>query len=186
MTPAQAKRLAADPDVADVQQSLMVYATEGGSQLDPPSWGLDAVDGKQDKAYNYPGTGAGVTAYVIDSGARFSRQTFEGRASSGYDFLDNDTDAADCFGHGTHVAGAIAGKEYGVIAQERGGRLCLATEEERGFQGGGVRNRFSARATTCDHVSSALQTSTTAASRPTAASSARAVARLVSRTTCVA
>ncbi|MBB5935045.1 S8 family serine peptidase [Streptomyces zagrosensis] len=119
MTPAQAKRLAADPDVAYVQKSLMVRAAEGGSQPNPPSWGLDAVDGKQDKAYNYPGTGAGVTAYVIDSGARASHQTFEGRASSGYDFLDNDTDTSDCYGHGTHVAGTIAGKEYGVAKKAK-------------------------------------------------------------------
>ncbi|MBB5935043.1 S8 family serine peptidase [Streptomyces zagrosensis] len=119
MTPTQAKRLAADPDVAYVQQSLMVHATEGGSQSKPPSWGLDAVDGKQDEAYNYPGTGAGVTAYVIDSGTRFSHQTFEGRATSGYDFLDNDADASDCYGHGTHVAGTIAGKEYGVAKKAK-------------------------------------------------------------------
>ncbi len=66
MTPGQGKRLAADPEVAYVQQSLTVRATGGGSQPNPPSSGLDAVNGKQDKAYEYPGTGAGVTAYVID------------------------------------------------------------------------------------------------------------------------
>ncbi|MFE6775495.1 PKD domain-containing protein [Streptomyces sp. NPDC057702] len=119
LTPAQAGRLAADPAVAYVQQSLMVRATEGGSQPNPPSWGLDAVDGKQDKTYTYPGTGAGVTAYVIDTGARFSHQTFGGRASSGYDFIDNDADAADCSGHGTHVSGTIAGKGYGVAKQAK-------------------------------------------------------------------
>ncbi|MFF5715817.1 S8 family serine peptidase [Streptomyces buecherae] len=119
LTATQAKRLAADPAVEYVQQSLMARASEGGSQPSPPSWGLDAIDGKQDKAYAYPGTGAGVTAYVIDTGARFSHKTFEGRASSGYDFIDDDTDAADCSGHGTHVAGTVAGKEYGVAKQAK-------------------------------------------------------------------
>ncbi|HHF3049234.1 TPA: S8 family serine peptidase, partial [Vibrio alginolyticus] len=33
---------------------------------------------------------------------------------SGYDFVDNDADASDCNGHGTHVAGTIGGSLYGV------------------------------------------------------------------------
>jgi len=119
MSADEAERLAADPAVEYVQQSLMVRAAESGTQPNPPSWGLDAVDGEQDDAYDYPGTGAGTTAYVIDTGIRFSHSTFEGRASSGYDFIDDDTDASDCSGHGTHVAGTIGGKEYGVAKQTK-------------------------------------------------------------------
>ncbi|MGD9483829.1 S8 family peptidase, partial [Streptomyces sp. TRM70308] len=114
MTADQAKRLAADPQVRYVQQSLLVRAADAGTQPDPPSWGLDRVDGEQDSAYAYPGTGEGVTAYVLDSGIRTTHQTFEGRASHGYDFVDEDGTAQDCNGHGTHVAGTIGGKEYGV------------------------------------------------------------------------
>ena len=64
--------------------------------------------------YRWRHTGAGVTAYVIDSGIRFSHVEFEGRAISGPDFVDDDADSSDCNGHGTHVAGTVGGKTYGV------------------------------------------------------------------------
>ncbi|WP_218010121.1 S8 family peptidase [Actinomadura chibensis] len=119
MTAAQARRLAADPAVRYVQKSVMVHTEEGGTQLNPPSWGTDRVDGKQDRAYNYPGTGAGVSVYVLDTGVRISHRTFEGRAVDGYDFVDKDTTAQDCHGHGTHVAGTVGGREYGVAKGAR-------------------------------------------------------------------
>jgi serine protease len=52
--------------------------------------------------------------YVVDSGILTSHTQFEGRASSGYNFIDNNADANDCQGHGTHCAGTIGGKDYGV------------------------------------------------------------------------
>ncbi|MBN6037218.1 S8 family peptidase [Amycolatopsis sp. 195334CR] len=111
----QARRLAADPAVAYVQQDGV--ATAAGTQ-DNPTWGLDRIDQAAlplDKKYTYPDhAGAGVTAYVLDTGARLSHAEFEGRAKNGYDFIDNDAVANDCNGHGTHVAGTIGGKTYGV------------------------------------------------------------------------
>lgn len=109
---AQAKRIAGSADVRYVQTNNTVKAV--GSQPSPPSWGLDAVDGKQDSTYNYPNEGEGVTAYVVDTGTDLRHSNFEGRATSGYDFIDNDPDASDCHGHGTHVAGTIGSKDYGV------------------------------------------------------------------------
>ncbi|TDD75417.1 S8 family peptidase [Actinomadura rubrisoli] len=114
MTAEQARHLAADPAVRYVQKSVMVHTAGGGKQPNPPSWGLDRVDGKQDREYAYPGTGAGVTVYVLDTGIRISHKTFEGRASHGYDFVEKDTTAQDCHGHGTHVAGTVGGAQYGV------------------------------------------------------------------------
>ncbi len=56
----------------------------------------------------------GVTAFVIDTGIRASHDEFGGRVSSGWDFVDKDANATDCAGHGTHVAGTIGGRTYGV------------------------------------------------------------------------
>ncbi|MFC0029764.1 S8 family serine peptidase [Micromonospora chaiyaphumensis] len=110
----QAEKLAADPDVAYVQQVQRYSAS--GTQSTPP-WGLDRIDQtktRTDGRYTYPATGAGVTAYVIDTGIDIAHQDFGGRASNGYDAVDQDNVAQDCDGHGTHVAGTIGGTKYGV------------------------------------------------------------------------
>jgi subtilisin family serine protease len=54
-----------------------------------------------------------VTAYVIDTGIRTTHTTFGGRASWGTN-TSGDGNNTDCNGHGTHVAGTIGGREYGV------------------------------------------------------------------------
>ncbi|MEU0160272.1 S8 family peptidase [Streptomyces sp. NPDC006261] len=117
----EAKRLAADPSVAKVVQNkkFSINAT----QENPPSWGLDRVDQAEtagDNAYTYPdAAGEGVTAYVIDTGVRVTHEDFEGRATSGFDAVDNDDDADDGNGHGTHVAGTIAGAAHGVAKKAK-------------------------------------------------------------------
>ena len=81
------------------------------------TWGIDRIDQRKlplSGTFAYSNTGAGVTAYVIDSGIRVSHAEFGGRATSGWDFVDDDADASDCNGHGTHVAGTIGGATYGV------------------------------------------------------------------------
>jgi subtilisin family serine protease len=112
---AEARQLAADSSVAYVEQSQKFTVSD--TQDNPPSWGLDRIDQHDlplDNTYNYTNKGDGVTAYVIDTGVMIEHPTFEGRASYGYDAVDGDNDAADGYGHGTHVAGTIGGAEYGV------------------------------------------------------------------------
>ncbi|MFE3994025.1 S8 family serine peptidase [Streptomyces goshikiensis] len=117
----QAKRLAADPAVGKVVQNkkFSINAT----QENPPSWGLDRIDQTAtagDKKYDYPDSaGEGVTAYVIDTGIRVTHKDFGGRATSGFDAVDNDDNADDGNGHGTHVAGTIAGTSHGVAKKAK-------------------------------------------------------------------
>ncbi|MFI1166985.1 S8 family peptidase [Streptomyces sp. NPDC020801] len=121
LTETEAKRLAADPAVATVEQNK-TFHTEA-TQDNPPSWGLDRIDQTDtagDHKYTYPDkAGEGVTAYVIDTGVRISHKDFEGRASYGFDAVDNDGTADDGNGHGTHVAGTIAGTAHGVAKKAK-------------------------------------------------------------------
>ncbi|MEU1484695.1 S8 family peptidase [Streptomyces sp. NPDC005752] len=117
----EAKRLAADPAVSKVVQNKKFHID--ATQDNPPSWGLDRIDQAEttgDGAYNYPDAAGGdVTAYVIDTGVRVTHKDFEGRATSGFDAVDNDDDADDGNGHGTHVAGTIAGAAHGVAKKAK-------------------------------------------------------------------
>ncbi|MFD9327614.1 S8 family serine peptidase [Streptomyces sp. NPDC060065] len=120
-TAAEAKAFAADPAVASVVQNRTFHIT--ATQPSPPSWGLDRIDQKTlplNSSYTYPDSaGTGVTAYIIDTGVRITHSDFGGRASYGYDAVDNDNTAQDGNGHGTHVAGTVAGTSYGVAKKAK-------------------------------------------------------------------
>ncbi|ATL30203.1 S8 family peptidase [Streptomyces formicae] len=121
LTESEAKKFAADPAVDAVVQNRTFTAT--ATQNNPPSWGLDRIDQKNlplDQKYTYPDSaGEGVTAYIIDTGVRISHTDFGGRASYGYDAIDNDNTAQDGHGHGTHVAGTVAGTLHGVAKKAK-------------------------------------------------------------------
>ncbi|SCE24972.1 S8 family peptidase [Streptomyces sp. OspMP-M43] len=115
-----AKRLAADPAVASVEQNQKVHAT--ATQTNAP-WGLDRIDQPNlplNGTFTYPDSaGANTTVYVLDTGVRITHQDIAGRASNGYDFVDNDSVAQDGNGHGTHVATTAAGTVYGVAKKAK-------------------------------------------------------------------
>ena len=114
MTEGMAKRLAEHPAVAFVEEDgiMSIDTIQTGA-----TWGLDRID-QRDRPVNgtfvYNNTGAGVKAYIIDTGILTSHSDFGGRAIHGFDFVNNDADATDCNGHGTHVAGTVGGATWGV------------------------------------------------------------------------
>lgn len=119
-SPQQIKALRSDPKVKYIEQDQVMSVTpmmEANADQPSPTWGIDRIDQRNlplDSNYHTDYDGSGVTAFVIDTGVLNTHNEFGGRASSGYDFIDNDYDATDCNGHGTHVAGTIGGSTYGV------------------------------------------------------------------------
>jgi subtilisin family serine protease len=55
-----------------------------------------------------------VTAYVVDTGINADHDDFEGRAKKGPVFAPQGTRDEDLVGHGTHVAGTVGSKTFGV------------------------------------------------------------------------
>ena len=115
-----------DRSVAYVEKDRRVSVAKPRSRAKPgsgaaaysfASWGIDRIDQRNlplDSSYAVDGDGSGVRVYVIDTGILVGHDQFGGRASSGWDFIQNDATAQDCNGHGTHVAGTVAGSTYGV------------------------------------------------------------------------
>ncbi|SCU81882.1 LAMI_0B08064g1_1 [Lachancea mirantina] len=108
-----------NPLVEFVERDSLVFSDEFDTQNGAP-WGLSRIShrekltlGSFNKYLYDDDAGKGVTAYVIDTGVNVEHKDFDGRATWGKTIPDNDLDS-DGNGHGTHCAGTIGSKHYGV------------------------------------------------------------------------
>ena len=113
---AAAIALSSDPRVSYVEEDSEVSLATTQNNA---TWGLDRIDQRDlplNSAYTSNFTGAGVTAYIVDTGIRATHTEFGGRVAvgSGFTAINDGQGTNDCGGHGTHVAGTVGGATYGV------------------------------------------------------------------------
>ncbi|KAF9428980.1 serine protease [Podila epigama] len=106
-----------NPDVDYIERDQVVYANDIQKQA---PWGLARISHRKTLTFaNYnkydhnPNGGDGVTVFVIDTGINVKHNEFQGRASWGKTIPRGDPDTDDN-GHGTHCAGTIGSRKYGV------------------------------------------------------------------------
>ncbi|KAG8905065.1 serine protease [Tulasnella sp. 403] len=110
-------KIRAMAEVDYIEHDQLVWATE--IERSAP-WGLARISHREklrfgtfrEYVYDKHG-GEGVDAYVIDTGVNIDHVEFQGRAKWGKTIPVNDVDV-DANGHGTHCAGTIASRKYGV------------------------------------------------------------------------
>ncbi|MFM7125446.1 MAG: S8 family peptidase [Actinomycetota bacterium] len=117
LTASAAQSMARNPRVARVEPDGIVTASATITQSGA-TWGLDRVDQANlplNGTYQYPDSqGSGVNAYIIDTGILAGHVELSGRVKPGFSSIKDRRGTADCNGHGTHVAGTVAGTAFGV------------------------------------------------------------------------
>ena len=114
------------PLVLDITHDVILSTTQESCSVGSAAgcWGLDRTDQREALSYTDPlsedavytwGRYEGVASvvYVTDTGIDIEHPEFEGRAAWGYTAgsIPNDDDV---HGHGTHCAGTIGSKSYGI------------------------------------------------------------------------
>ena len=101
-----------NPHVTAVELDSEVYAT--ATELDN-SWGVKRIGAGI--VHNGGNKGLGIKIGIIDSGVNYTHPDLDGVYAGGYDFVQDDNDPMDVYGHGTHVAGTACAEEngFGVV-----------------------------------------------------------------------
>jgi aqualysin 1 len=116
MSEEDAARLSQDPRVKFVEEDGEV---EAQAVQENATWGLSRIDQRAwsypyDPNYTYDASGRGVSVYVLDTRVLTTHPDFEGRAVAAFDAYNDSRPVSDCSMHGTHVAGTIASRTFGV------------------------------------------------------------------------
>lgn len=116
--PSFLQALADDLRVAIIEDNLIMRIKQAYTQTSA-TWGIDRIDqatkvGSSAGTYRYTSTGAGVYAFVIDTGIKTGHTQFTNRLLAGATYVPGTRSANDDNGHGTHCAGTIGGTRYGV------------------------------------------------------------------------
>ncbi|OTA98728.1 hypothetical protein M426DRAFT_69250 [Hypoxylon sp. CI-4A] len=114
LTAEELEKLQSHADVEFIEQDAIMTAYDYVTQSGAP-WGIARLSHKSGSSSSYvydSSAGEGTCAYVVDTGIYTAHAEFEGRATFAANYVDSsDTDGN---GHGTHVAGTIGSKTYGV------------------------------------------------------------------------
>ncbi len=119
------QRLLANPLVEYVGPNYLAFATaDPNDPFWPRQWNMVRVGMPQ--VWGEVLANPGLILAVLDSGVALQHPDLAPSLVPGYDFVGDDTEPADDFGHGTHVAGiaaAVTNNGVGVAGVAGGARL---------------------------------------------------------------
>ncbi|HEX6657463.1 MAG TPA: S8 family peptidase, partial [Ilumatobacter sp.] len=113
------RELMEDDDVESISYDSPVQGSQLTSVVDPPHVTVNG-SGASAARGRYGVSGSGVTVAVIDSGVRPHADLPATRIKVFIDFVNGRTTPYDDYGHGTHVAGIIAGSGYASYGKYKG------------------------------------------------------------------
>ncbi|EUC44496.1 hypothetical protein COCMIDRAFT_98113 [Bipolaris oryzae ATCC 44560] len=156
----------------EVELEKKAYTTQSSAP-----WGLARISSQSrgTTSYTYDTSGGeGTCAYIIDTGIQVNHPEFEGRATWLANYADSSN--TDGNGHGTHVAGTIGSKTYGVAKKTQLYAVKVLNASGSGTNSGVIAgiNFVATDATTRSCPNGAVANMSLGGSRSTAVNSAAA------------